>query len=426
MNEEMLNTWRSLMDDGTRCLAKEEYEKAEVFFSESALTARQLGVPEIMAFTLRLLATTRVKLGALEVAETGFWEALKICEDIQNAKGMSEALAGLASVALNRKTISEAIRYYVQSIAVYPSSSPALRLSILYSDLGQAYSLLEDWDNALTAYQKAQELCHEHNYLKGEGELIVLIGEIFFRRGEKQTAEEWLKKACQLFAVIKDFSTMANSLQYLAFIYYDQNKMELAKETQLRAVGLWLKQDMKEEASESCYFLSKIEQNLGQTSEAELYLEQSIDLYPIKDIGLATRYQSLASLALTNFDLVKAERYFIEASNLFEKLNEETKVGEVYVTLAFLVDFDGRKNEALNYHQKAVAKLSGNASMEIEAKQSLAAFYEKYADYRKAIETYWSTLKTARENNFETESIEISIQRISRLWRKKGHNDKIF
>lgn len=425
MNEIILSTWRSLMDEGTRWLAKEEYNKAEGFFSESAQTARLIGTPEILAFSLRLLATTRVKLGALEVAETGFREALKICEDIQNAKGMAEALAGLASVAFGRKMFQEAVKLYVRSINVYPDSSPPLRLGMLYSDLGQTFSLLADWNNALAAYKKAHELCHLHGYPQGEGELSVLIGEIYFRREEKQQAEEWLKKACKVFATVEDAPTMANALQYLAFIYYDQNKMELARETQLRTVALWLRQDIKYEASESCYFLSKIEQSLNETREAEFYLRVSIELYDRQDLGLAIRFQNLAGLSLTDFELTKAEQYYHKALSIYEKLHEDIKAGEIYETLASLADFDGRKSEALMYYEKAVELLDGSAHLEIEAQQGLASYYEKNMLFRKALETYWVALKVARENDLESDSIELAIQRISRFWRKKVNN-KIF
>lgn len=420
MHEQLLGIWRQLMDEGTRCLGQEDYEEAEKYFIQSSSTAEQLAAPEILAFSLRLLATTRVKLGELEIAEKGFYEALEICQDVQNAKGMAEAWAGLASVAFGRGFYPAAADYYERSIAVYPSGSPQLRLGMLYSDLGQTYSYLESWDQALQAYGQARDLCHYHGYPKGEGELKVLIGEIFYRQGHKAEAEKWVKEACRIFAGIDDPSILANALQYMALIYYDQNRMELAREVQRRAVALWLKHNILAEASESCYFLSKIEQNLDDNAEAQAYIELSIQLYKEEDIGLALRYQSLAGLALTALDLGKAEEHFLAALNLFQILGEEIKAGEVCETLAFLVDFDGRNQEALRYHERAVKLLSSSAAQAAEAVQELATFYEKYQNYRKALETYWSALHLARENNFESEGLEVAIQRVSRVLRKKG------
>lgn len=422
MNEQLLSIWRSFMDEGTRCLSQEDYEGAEKCFVQSSGIAEQIAVPEVLAFSLRLLATTRVKLGELESAEQGFQTALEICQDVQNAKGMAEAWVGLASVALGRGQFPEATDYYKRSIAVYPTSSPKLRLGMIYSDLGQAYSYLESWDQALQAYDQAQELCHHYGYPKGEGELKVIIGEIFYRQGHKMEAEKWFKDACRVFAGIDDPPTLANALQYTAFIYYDQNRVELAGEVQRRVVALWLKHNILQEASESCYFLSKIEQELGEISEAEAYIELSIQLYQEKDVGLALRYQSLAGLALTALDLGKAEENFLAALNLFELLREEIKAGEVCETLAFLADFDGRKQEALHYHQRAAQLLSSSPVLMLEAAQGLAVFYEKHRDYRKALETYWNGLNLARQHGLDSEELEGAIQRISRVVRRKGRN----
>ncbi|KLU62207.1 tetratricopeptide repeat protein [Peptococcaceae bacterium CEB3] len=420
MDEQLLGFWRRVMDEGTRRLGRAEYQEAESFFQQGASTAERLGAPEVLAFSVRLLATVRVKLGELESAETGFSRALEICQNVDNAKGMAEAWAGLASVAFGRGAFAQAVRYYEQAISVYPPASPPLRLGMLYSDLGQAYALLELWEKALRAYDRAQDLCHRHGYPKGEGELKVLMGEICYRRGEKKKAEDWFKEACRIFAALGDPATLANALQYMAFIYYDQNRMKPAEEILRRAIALWLLCDMPAEASESCYFLSKIEQNLGTGGEAEAYIELSIKLYEKEDIGLALRYQSLAGIALTDLELVKAEKYFLQALNLFRVLGDENKAGEIFQTLAVLADLDGRQTEARGYHEKAIEALSAAGSLAVEARQGLALFYEKHHNYRKALETFWTALQMARESGLDSEELETGIQRVSRLLRKKG------
>ncbi|CAA7601239.1 TPR repeat region circular profile [Acididesulfobacillus acetoxydans] len=420
MDEHLLDFWRRVMDEGTRRLGRAEYKEAESFFRQGASTAEQLEAPEVLAFSVRLLATVRVKLGELESAETGFRQALGICQKVDNAKGMAEAWAGLASVSLGRGSFAQAAQYCELAISVYPPTSPPLRLGMLYSDLGQAYAQLELWEKALKAYDRAQDLCHRYGYPKGEGELKVLMGEICYRRGDKKKAEDWFKEACRIFAGLGDPATLANALQYMAFIYYDQNRMELAEEILRRAVALWLKCDMPAEASESCYFLSKIEQNLGAGSEAEAYIELSIKLYEKEDIGLALRYQSLAGIALTDLELVKAEKYFLQALNRFQALGDNNKAGEIFQTLAVLADLDERRTEALGYHEKAIETLSAADSPAVEARQGLALFYEKHHNYRKALETFWTALQIARENGLDSGELETAIQRVSRLLRKKG------
>ena len=112
MYEGELSVWRNLMEDGTQCLGEEQYIKAEKYYSQALILAHQLSVPEIIAFTMRLLATVRVRLGYLELSEEGFQSALHICQEIKNAKGMAEAWAGLASVSVKRGKFQAACKEY--------------------------------------------------------------------------------------------------------------------------------------------------------------------------------------------------------------------------------------------------------------------------------------------------------------------------
>ncbi len=414
-----LFNWRNLMEDGTQCLGDEQYLKAEKYYSQALLKAYELAVPEIVAFTLRLLATVRVRLGNLEFAEEGFKEALSICQDIQNAKGMAEAWAGLASISVKMSRLREAVGEYEQAIAVYPESSPQLRLGMLYADLGQVYTALEAWTKAKSAYSKALELCRLYSFPKGEAELDVLSGELCFRIGEKTQALKNLKHACQLFVQIADMVALSTTLQYLALLYFDQNEMLLAFECQQRAVALCLKYDSKEAFSESSYFLCKIEQNLENFQEARYYLELSIRFYPDKNLELALRYKSLGNLLFLSMDYAKSELNYLKALRLFESYQDDLRIGEVYDALTLLKEIQEQNEGSINFKDKADdwSKLHGKFTL--EALVHLAEFYEKYRNYRDALECYWKALKRAREAEVATEWIELRVQQVSKRLRRK-------
>ena len=418
MNEQILVIWRGLMEMGTQHLAKQLYQEAERFFDQSAALAQQLQVPEIKAFTIRLLATSRVKLGQLDLAENGFREALGICEEIQNGKGMSEAWAGLASVAVAKGSLTDAQQGYERSIAIYPKSSPPLRLGMLYSDLGQVYAALKNWPKAERAYIRAKELCQRYGYPKGEGELNVLLGEIYYRQGRKKSALFWVGEACKQFARIGENAAMASSLQYQAFLHYDMGDMSDAAISQGRAVILWMELGEITEITEGCYFLSKILQNLGEIEEAENYLTISIVNYQKQDIGLALRYQSLAGLAVLRHDLTKAEEHYRKALKLFETLDDQSKVSEIFESLAYVAEATGREHEALYFHERSCLTM-GSELRSSGAVQKLGRFYENAHAYFEALHTYWQAMKFAKDLGENVEEIERSIQRVSRRIRQK-------
>jgi len=415
-----LYVWRNLMEGGTQCLGDEQYLKAEKYFIQGLLKAYELTVPEIVAFTLRLLSTVRVRLGNLEFAEEGFKEALRICQEIQNAKGMAEALAGLASISVKKGRLREAVGEYEQAIAVYPKTSPQLRLGMLYADLGQVYTALEEWTRAKSAYSQALELCRLYGFPKGEAELDVLSGELCFRLGQKTEAIRNLKHACQIFSQIQDMVALSTTLQYLALLYFDQNEMRLAFESQQRAVALSLRFDTKEVFSESSYFLSKIEQNLENFQEARGYLELSIDFYPEKNLDLALRYQSLGSLLFISMDLAKSELYYLKALSLFELFQDDQRISEVYEALALLKGIREQKEDPLKFHDKSEDRSKLHGEFTLEALIHLAEFYEKRHNYRDALECYWKALKRGRDAEMKTDWIEYRVQQVSKCLRRKN------
>ncbi|SPF33146.1 Tetratricopeptide repeat family protein [Candidatus Desulfosporosinus infrequens] len=419
MNDGELSVWRKLMEVGTQCLGDEQYLKAEDYFTQGLLKAYQLTVPEIVAFTLRLLATVRVRLGNLEFAEEGFKEALRICQEIQNEKGMAEAWAGLASVSVKKGMFQDAGREYELSISVYPNSSPPLRLGMLYADLGQVYASLKEWSMAMNAYTQAQEICRANGFPKGEGEMAVLLGELCFQQGKKTEATLNLKHACQVFALLADPIALSNTLQYLALLYFDQNEMRLAFECQQRAVALCLQFDTKKEFSDSCFFLSKIEQILEDYVEAKYYLELSIQFHTVQDLDLALRYQNLAGLCFLAMDLAKAELYYIRALSLFESIEDHQRTGEVYEALTNLKEI----RESKVVPPEAQAKLEDNIQLQrefsLEDFVRLAEFYEKRRNFRDALEYYWKALQIGRDTKKVTDWIETRVQRVSKSLRRK-------
>ncbi|HBW35667.1 tetratricopeptide repeat protein [Desulfosporosinus sp. BICA1-9] len=419
MHDRELFVWRNLMEDGTQCLGEEQYLKAETYYIQGLLKAYQLSVPEIVAFTLRLLATVRVRLGNLDFAEEGFKEALRICQEVENAKGMAEAWAGLASVSVKKGKLQEATEEYRQAISIYPSSSPQLRLGMLYADLGQVYTALEEWIRAKQAFSQAQELCRLYGFLKGVAELDLLLGELYFRQGQINDALETLKHACQLFAKLADLVPLSTTLQYLALLYFEQNQMLLAFDCQQRAVALSLKFETSEVFSESCYFLSKIEQFLENNQEAKYYLELSIRFYPKQDIDLALRYQNLAGLLFLTLDFTKAELYYLQALNLFESFDDELRISEVQQSLAILKEIQERKEGPLKFQDKSDEVFQVRSEFTLEALVHLAEFYEKRSNFRDALNCYWKALEKGREAEVATDWIELRVQRVSKRLRKK-------
>jgi tetratricopeptide (TPR) repeat protein len=424
MNEQELAWWHELMRQGTRYLAKELYEKAEKIFIQASFLAQTMGVAEIIAFNLRLLATTRLKLGELDEAEKGFKATEKICLALHNAKGTAEAWTGLANIALRQGMAEQAISLFKRAIQIYPEHSPPLRLGMIFSDLGQAYVSQGNWPLATEAYKRAMEYCRQHGYPQGEAELLLVLGEIANGRGAYAEARRYLRDSGRIFSRLGDFQSLANVLQFKALVDYNLDLFYDAEEAQFRAIVIWLNLKKDAEASEAYFFLSGIEQSLGRLEEAEGYLNISIQYYAARDVGLGMRYQGLAGLAVSLLQWERAEEYYGRAANVYRKANEGSKLNEIYTSLAILCEIQGKKSEALSYYRQAVSVWNQPRESVAEAVMRLGRYYEKEGQWRQALNTYWEALRFAREQSLDMEMIEGFIQDLSCKWRKKKRKNK--
>ncbi|WP_434512614.1 tetratricopeptide repeat protein [Desulfitobacterium sp. AusDCA] len=419
MDEDVLMEWRSLMEKGTAFLGEGNYASAEKIYLRSLKLTEQLSVPEISAFNIRLLSTSRIKQGKVDLSEIGFQEALEICKQIDNYKGMSEAMAGLASVAVARENFKEAVSWYEQAIKIYPGSSPRLRLSMLYSDLGQVYMAAENWAKAKSSFLKARELCHSYGFKKGEGELSILLGEVAYRQKDVDLARKNLIHAGKIFSEIQDEESFVNAIQYWAFIDFELGNLEKARESWHRVIALHLRLQQKEELSESMYFLAKILHDLKDISNAIYYLELSIDNYPGKDLGLALRYETLAQLLELKPDYPSARDYLKKAAEILEQNEENQKLGEVYEKIALYSERLGETEEALIYHTESRKYLESHQLLSLNMSQRLAHYFENQRSYLYALQYYWECLRIAREIGMDTLELEQAIQRVSKKVRKK-------
>lgn len=424
MNEEVLMEWRSLMEKGTAFLGEGNYAAAEKIYLRSLKLTEQLSVPEISAFNIRLLSTSRIKQGKVDLSEIGFQEALQICKQIDNYKGMSEALAGLASVAVARENYKEAVSWYEQAIKIYPESSPRLRLSMLYSDLGQVNMAVKNWNKAKESLIIARELCHSYGFKKGEGELSILLGEVAYRQKDLGSARENLIYAGKIFSEIQDEELLVSVIQYWAFIDFEQGNLEKSCESWHRVIALYIRLQQKEELSESMYFLAKILSDLKNITNAIYYLELSIDNYSGMDLGLVLRYETLAQLLELKYDYPSAKAYLKKAVEILEQNEENQKLGEAYEKIALYSECLGETEEALSYHAKSRKFLESHQMLSLSMSQRLADYFEKQRSYLYALRYYWECLRIAREIGMETLEIEQAIQRLSKKVRKKGSRDK--
>ncbi|NLI93653.1 MAG: tetratricopeptide repeat protein [Peptococcaceae bacterium] len=413
-----LRKWQIHLETGIKYLGEGNSMKAEGYLKESLEVAEELDVPVIIAFSQRLLATAQVRNNKLDEAEKGFFRALQFCQELNNNKGISEAKAGLASVCFVRGEYQQAVMFYKEAIGIYPQDSSPLRLAVLYSDLGQVYGRMKKWNKAESVFLKAVSFCIDQGYSRGEAEINLYLGEIYYSQGKTQLAQDKFAKSARLFAIIDDELSLANALSYLAFILWEKNMIEEALLFQYRVVALYLKHDQRLEISESYYLISNILQYAGLLDEAESCLKYSLQYYNGIEFGLAVRYQSLAVIAIAKKEYEDAKNFYYNALKFYQYYGDGSRIGEISEELTYLIKYDD-----VCIKENLYKLLNGrNVFPEIpkhEIMVKLAQTLMRKGNNLAALRCGWRALEIAKAMKYETQEIEMLIQNLSVQIRKK-------
>jgi len=419
--EVSLEKWQKLLEIGTKCLGENNLDEAEEYLKASLDEAELLDIPVIIAFSQRLLSTVHVRKNKLDEAESGFLKALKICQDLNNRKGIAEAKAGLASINFLRKRYSESIRLYSEAISIYPLNSSPLRLAALYCDLGQVYVKMCDWIEAEKVFGKAEEICKRNKNLSGEAEINLCLGSIYYNCGRIKDAKEKFHNSIDLFIKLKDYISVADVHQYLAFIYFENQMIEDALLYQYRVIALYLRYGQYMKASESYFLLSNMLQHAKILDQAEESLNLSLKYYNGLEFGYAIRYHSLAVLAITKKKYEEAKKYYFEALRFFQLYGDGSKIGEISEELTYLLQYENLFTEKKIF--KYIDDKGANVQIpKYEIMLRLANSLTSKGKNMVALRCGWRALEIAKAMEGETEQIEqieALIQNISERIRKK-------
>ena len=412
-----LKKWQEYLEIGIKCLSRGENADAEKHLEISLDEAEKLEVPVIIAFSQRLLATAHVRNHKMDEAEKGFRRALEYCQNLENRKGIAEAKAGLANINYLYNRYQEATTLYREAISIYPPDASSLRLAVLYNDLGQVYVRMKEWEEAKMCFSKSWKLCKESDYAKGEAEIDLYLGEINYNQGKYEEAKANFTAAVKIFSIIGEEISLANSLQYLAFLMLEEDMYEEALFYQYRVIALYFNHKLYTEISESYYILSNILQCMKLLDEAEECLKMSLRYYKGYELGLAVRYHSLAVIAIMKKNYEEAKEYYYEALRYFQFFGDGGRIGDVCEELTFLLQYkDGDVSD--NYWKWLPYRYFNKEITKYDTLLSLANSLRSRGNDRAALKCSWKALEIAKAHKYETSESERLIQKISESIRK--------
>ncbi len=274
----------------------------------------------LLPFIYNALAIRAKVDGEYDVAIEQYQKSLAVFEANGDFAGTGIIYANIGNIFSDLGDNIQAIKLYRQAIAIYKKYSPENvdRLIAVYTNLGTALSLEEQFDAAITAFDEARRYSKDSDSSRMNGLINYQNAVALHGSGQSETAILMAERSIDQILQNRDPSEAANALNWLAARYIESKQFTQAQGALGRA-----RQIMEPDGSGTDGLL----ENPGNTFWAQEYAEsmgalfialgRPVDATPYLDVAL--------QLSNSRFDQEKVKA-IANSQLLFELRDREARL----------------------------------------------------------------------------------------------------
>ncbi|MCP4363082.1 MAG: tetratricopeptide repeat protein [Chloroflexi bacterium] len=137
--------------------AQAKYTQAQPLFEEAITVCEQIGDSRGVAVTQSSLADLLTTRGQYDEAERLYKESLAVCEQIGDSRGVAVTQSSLADLLRNQKRFDEAELFYQSSLAITQAIKDLQGTAVILQGLGQLALDRDQPEKAVPLLQEARE-----------------------------------------------------------------------------------------------------------------------------------------------------------------------------------------------------------------------------------------------------------------------------
>ncbi|MGF1922850.1 MAG: tetratricopeptide repeat protein [Bacteroidia bacterium] len=257
-----------------------------------------------------------------------------------------------------------------------------------YEYLGRAYASKGSLKEALSAFQKEEQIAITH---AEKSQTIRNQGNIYIELGKPNEAIAAYLRSLDIAYLSKDGLAIAATLNNIAYVYRQQGKYEEAISYLFKAIKIGEEIKHRSLLGNIYNQLALIQYNRKIYADAQRYATQALNYYNQLDDrqGKATSYTIIGGCYSERNDMANASKYIKEAYNLNVALGDKRQIASSAQNLAEIELKNKNYSEALAYANTAVKGLK-----EINVVVNLISSYVT----RAKISTALKDLKSADED----------------------------
>ena len=282
--------------------------------------------------------------------------AIDIAEETKDSIDLTSAYTFLANIYYDNRDYRTAIKFYEKAKLSAPKKINTTDYLHIINRLAICFSELKEYPKALEYLNLIILHCKQNEQINRAKVAYVNIGQIYYKLGQYQKAEENYQKAVKINMQAKDTSRLINNYLNLGLLYNRWNKLELSKKYLKKAKKLIPPNSLKsfKRLGNIYETLAEISNKENKLNQAELYWNKSLSYYrKTNDMYEISRALSLIAKFYSGVGKYNTALEYIDKSIDYAKFSKDYfGLSERYLLKSGIFEQQGKINKAFAFYKK--------------------------------------------------------------------------
>ncbi len=253
-------------------------EEKRKFSNDLLKLARSRSDSYYLCEGFKLLGVAEKIAGNLEVALENFLRAAQIAQEKEFSKLLGESYGSIATVYNALEDFNNAIFYFRKAEEIFINKHDSINIGLTAINIGYAFYNLGDYESSTVEYERAQTILQDLNYpnllayVQGNWALVKA------KPGNYSQAERDLDAALKTLNRFGDSRAISDFLNELGIIFSQQGRFKDARNSLKRGFDLADSTGLKEQARDAAEVLMSLHANNLEYKEAYFYAQEFLRL----------------------------------------------------------------------------------------------------------------------------------------------------
>jgi tetratricopeptide (TPR) repeat protein len=292
--------------------------------------------------------------------------------------------------------------------------------------LGTIYYRKGEWDKAMGLYRESQKIFKKLGDIHGLAQTYGNLGLVYADKGEWDTAIEYYEKDLEISEKLGDIHGLAQTYGNLGLVYADKGEWDTAIEYYEKDLKISEKLGDIHGLAQTYNNLGLVYAKKGEWDTAIEYYEKSVEISEkLGDIhGLAQTYNNLGSVYYRKGEWDTAIEYYEKDLEISEKLGDIHGLAQTYGNLGLVYADKGEWDTAIEYYEKdlKIFKKLGDRHGLAQTYNNLGLVYAKKGEWDTAIEYYEKSVEI-KEKLGDIHGLAQTYNNLGSVYYRKGEWD---